>query len=76
MAVAVLEIVALDSNDNVPIFDQVIYESVVSEDTHSYSRVLHVTASDKDLGEHCFVGWLNVYSTRAKYRNLAPKGIF
>ncbi|XP_033647828.1 cadherin EGF LAG seven-pass G-type receptor 1-like isoform X2 [Asterias rubens] len=65
MAVAVLEIVALDSNDNVPIFDQVRYESVVSEDTHSYSRVLHVTASDKDLGRNSEI----TYTLSGNHRN-------
>ncbi|XP_038054562.1 cadherin EGF LAG seven-pass G-type receptor 2-like [Patiria miniata] len=49
-AVAQLQVTVLDVNDNRPLFEKPGYEAVIDEDAHPMSRVLHVTATDKDSG--------------------------
>ena len=43
-----LEILVQDSNDNAPIFSELLYTSTVSEDALVGSTVLNITASDRD----------------------------
>ena len=50
-AMALLEIVIKDVNDNAPVFEHNSYEIVVNEDAHLQSRVLHMTALDADIGK-------------------------
>ncbi|XP_068273233.1 protocadherin gamma-A3-like [Nyctibius grandis] len=50
-----IQIIVLDGNDNAPEFTQPVYKVVVREDTAVGSRVLQVTATDRDEGPNAEV---------------------
>ncbi|XP_068062410.1 protocadherin gamma-A3-like [Anomalospiza imberbis] len=50
-----IEIIVLDGNDNAPEFTQSVYKVTVREDVAVGSRVLQVTASDRDEGPNAEV---------------------
>eukprot|EP00079_Xenopus_tropicalis_P034335 XP_017948106.1 PREDICTED: protocadherin gamma-B2-like [Xenopus tropicalis] len=47
---ALIRVIVTDANDNLPVFNQVVYKASISENTPINSTVLIVNATDKDEG--------------------------
>ncbi|CAF1588320.1 unnamed protein product [Rotaria magnacalcarata] len=52
-----IEIIVSDVNDNVPIFDQIIYRKSIPENQQVESRIFKIYASDLDEGENARISY-------------------